>query len=160
MPVCHFMSCLCHACVSHLLRGQHHHLECYYRNFLIGTHMCVHPVSEWSVYFTLQCELFPSCNVSNNTSLVSARTRGGGGQPNVDRPGQRGGIPKIPKFVRTSFMDDPYVKSVCHLIVTNTIYLTYEKIINFLWHKFQKSLNEILQNYKDNIILHSARLKS
>ena len=70
------------------------------------------------------------------------------------------GIPKIPKFVRTSFMDDPYVKSVCHLIVTNTIYLTYEKIINFLWHKFQKSLNEILQNYKDNIILHYARLKS
>ena len=94
MPVCHFISCLCHACVSHLLRGQHHHLECYYRNFLIGTHMCVHPVSEWSVYFTLQCELFPSCNVSNNTSLLSARTRGGGGQPNVDRPGQREGDPK------------------------------------------------------------------
>ena len=34
------------ACVSHLLRGQPHLLECYYRNCLIGTHMCVHPVSE------------------------------------------------------------------------------------------------------------------
>ena len=56
---------------------------------LIGTHMCVHPVSEWSVFFTLLCELFTSCNVSKNASLVSARTgRGESGQPNVDRPGQ------------------------------------------------------------------------
>ena len=33
---------------------------------------------------------------------------GEGGQPNVDRPGQGdgGGVPKIPKFVSTSFMDD------------------------------------------------------
>ena len=34
----------------------------------------------------------------------------GGGQPNVDRPGQGGGdggVPKIPKFVRPSFVDDP-----------------------------------------------------
>ena len=32
----------------------------------------------------------------------------GGGQPNVDRPGQgEGGIPKIPKFVQASFMDEP-----------------------------------------------------
>ena len=29
-------------------------------------------------FFTLQCELFTSCNVSNNASLVSARTGGGG----------------------------------------------------------------------------------
>ena len=58
-------------------------------------------------FFTLQCELFTSCNVSNNASLVSARTGGGGGQPNVDRPGQGEGVPKIPKFVRTFFMDDP-----------------------------------------------------
>ena len=60
-------------------------------------------------FFTLQCELFTSCNVSNNASLVSARTGegGGGGQPNVDRPGQWEGVKKIPKFVRTSFMDDP-----------------------------------------------------
>ena len=35
-----------HVCVSHLLRGQPHLLECYSRNCLIGTHMCVHPVSE------------------------------------------------------------------------------------------------------------------
>ena len=67
-----------HACVSHLLRGQPHLLECYYRNCLIGTHMYVHPVSEWSVFFTLQCDLFTSCNASNNASLVSARTGGGG----------------------------------------------------------------------------------
>ena len=40
-----------HACVSHLLRGQPHLLECYYRNCLIGAHMCVHPVSEWSDFF-------------------------------------------------------------------------------------------------------------
>ena len=46
-------------------------------------------------FFTLQCELFTSCNVSNNASLVSARTgRGGGGQLNVDRPGQGEGGPK------------------------------------------------------------------
>ena len=31
----------------------------------------------------------------------------GGGQPNVERPGEGEGVPKIPKFVRTSFMDDP-----------------------------------------------------
>ena len=55
--------------------------------------------------------VFTSCNVSNNDSLVSARTGGGrgggGGWPNVDRPGQAEGSPKIPRFVRTSFMDDP-----------------------------------------------------
>ena len=36
----------------------------------------------------------------------------GGGQPNVDRPGQGEGVPKITKFVRTSFMDDP----LCELV--------------------------------------------
>ena len=60
-------------------------------------------------FFTLQCELFTSCNVSNNASLVSAQTGGGGS--NVDRPGQGQGPPKTPKFVRTSFMDDPYDKN-------------------------------------------------
>ena len=29
-----------HACVPHLLSGQPHLLECYYRNCLIGTHVC------------------------------------------------------------------------------------------------------------------------
>ena len=56
-------------------------------------------------FFTLQCELFTSCNVSNNASLVEGK--GGDGQPNVERPGQGEGVPKIPIFVRTSFMDDP-----------------------------------------------------
>ena len=40
-----------HACVSHLLRGQPHLLECYYQNCLIGTHMYVHPVSEMISFF-------------------------------------------------------------------------------------------------------------
>ena len=46
-----------HDCVSHLLRGQPRLLECYYWNCLIGTYMCVHPVSEWSVFlpFTVNC---------------------------------------------------------------------------------------------------------
>ena len=83
--------------VSHLLCGQPHLLKCYYQNCLIGKHMCVHSVSEWSVFFTLQCELFTSCNVSNNASLVSAWTGvegEGGGQPNKDRPWQGEGSPK------------------------------------------------------------------
>ena len=98
----HFHFCLAnHACVSHLLRGQPHLLECYYRNCLLRTNMCVHPISEWSGFFTLQCELFTSYGVSNNTSLVYARTGGGVGgggcQPNVDRPGEEeGGSPKFP----------------------------------------------------------------
>ena len=44
-----------HAWVSHLLHGQPHLLECYYRNCLIGTHMCSE--SEWSVFlnFSVNC---------------------------------------------------------------------------------------------------------
>ena len=111
----HLHFCLAsHACVSHLLRGQPYLLECYYRNCLIEKHMCLHPVSEWSVFFTLQCELFRSCNVANNASLVSARTEGRGlikqMWTGLDRGKRRGGgVPKIPKFVRTSFMADPYL---------------------------------------------------
>ena len=40
-------------------------------------------------FFTLQCELFTSFSVSNNASLVSARTWAegeGGGLPNKGRP--------------------------------------------------------------------------
>ena len=37
----------------------------------------------------------------------------GGGQPNADRPGQgEEEVPKIPKFVRTSFMDDPIMNII------------------------------------------------
>ena len=39
---------------------------------------------------------------------------GEGGQPNVERPGQGEGLPKIPKFVRTSFMDDPKAGNNSH----------------------------------------------
>ena len=54
-------------------------------------------------FFTLQCELFTSCNVLNNASLVSAwteggRGRGGGGRgvvnemwTGLDRAGGGGG---------------------------------------------------------------------
>ena len=42
---------------------------------------------------------------------MSAWTGGGGSQSNVDRPRQKEeGVPKIPKFVRTSFTDDPYLQ--------------------------------------------------
>ena len=42
----------------------------------------------------------------------------GGGQPTVDRPGQgEGGVPKTPKFVWTSFMDDPLVEALFSLRV-------------------------------------------
>ena len=67
-----------HACVSHLLRAQPHLLGCYYRNCLIGTHMCVHLVSEWSVFYP-SVWIFTSCNVSNNVSLASARREVGVG---------------------------------------------------------------------------------
>ena len=74
-------------------------------------------------FITLQCELFTSCNVSNNASLVERK--GGDGQPNVERPGQGEGVPKIPIFVRTSFMDDPIyryrtlmIKCRCQMIYT------------------------------------------
>ena len=58
-----------------------------------STHVCTSSIRMIS-FFTLQCELFTSCNVSNNASLVSTRAGGGDrrdGQPNVDRPGQGGG---------------------------------------------------------------------
>ena len=64
-------------------------------------------------FFTLQSELFTSCNVSNNASLVSART-GGEGVVNQMWIGLDWGmgVPKIPKLIRTSFMDDPLAQPV------------------------------------------------
>ena len=41
-----------------------------------NTHVCTSSIRMIS-FFTLQCELFTSCNVSNNASLVSAWTGGG-----------------------------------------------------------------------------------
>ena len=99
-------------------------------------------------FFTLQCELFTSCNVSNNASLVSART-GGGGVVNqmwtgLDRG--RGGLPQIPKFVRTSFMDDPYI---CYWnTFINTIYKLLFLQWNNLMHEWlQKTLVYSLSYY-------------
>ena len=64
------------------------------------------------IFFSLQCELFTSCNVLNNASPVSAWTGGRGGEGGMVNQMWTGldratGVPKIPKFVRTSFMDDP-----------------------------------------------------
>ena len=73
-----------------------------------NTHVCTSSIRMIS-FFTLQYELFTSCNVLNNDSLVSARTGGGGVVNQMCTGLDRGrGVPKIPKFVRTSFMDDPY----------------------------------------------------
>ena len=44
---------------------------------------------------------------SDNGDLVSAQTGGECGQAWTGG----GGLPKIPKFVRTSFMDDPFSES-------------------------------------------------
>ena len=44
-------------------------------------------------FFTLQCELFTSCNVSNIASLMEGKG-GMDGQSNVERSGQGKGGPK------------------------------------------------------------------
>ena len=74
-----------------------------------NTHVCASSI-RMIRFFYPQCELFTSCSVSNNVSLVFVRTRGG---VVVNHCGQTwrggGGVPKIPKFLWTSFMDDPIV---------------------------------------------------
>ena len=107
----HLHFCLAnHACVSHLLRGQPHLLECYYRNCLIRTHMCVHPVSEWSVFlpFSVNCS-----EVAMFQKMPALCPHGQGEEGWSTKCGQawtgRGGVQKISKFVWTSFMDDPHV---------------------------------------------------
>ena len=98
-------------------------------------------------FLTLQCELFLSCNVSNNASLVSART-GGGGVVNqmwtgLDR-GRWGA--KILKLVRTSFMDDPTAKRCKRkldsiiLFFFNVCYMNKQPPVVFL--KISQNLQE------------------
>ena len=41
--------------------------------------------TEWSLFFTLQCELFKNSNVSSNASFASARTGGVGGRAMVNQ---------------------------------------------------------------------------
>ena len=74
-----------------------------------NTHVCTSSIRMIS-FFTLQCELFTSCNVSNNSSLVSAWT-GGGVMINQMWTGlyRERGVPKIPKFVRTSFLLNKFI---------------------------------------------------
>ena len=74
-----------------------------------NTHVCTSSIRMIS-FFTLQCELFTSCNVSNNSSLVSAWT-GGGVVINQMWTGlyRERGVSKIPKFVRTSFMFNKFI---------------------------------------------------
>ena len=63
-----------------------------------NTHVCTSSIRMISFFYPSVClplQLFTSCNVSTNASLVSARTGGGGGgQPNVDRAVQGKGSPK------------------------------------------------------------------
>ena len=94
----HLHFCLAnHACVSDLLRGQPHLLECYYQNCPTGTHMCVLV-----------------------SSLVSAWTGGGGGQPNIDRPGQGdGGSQKFPNLCRHPLWMTPHSISLDGLALLN-----------------------------------------
>ena len=82
-----------------------------------NTHVCTSSIRMIS-FFNPSCELFTSCNVSSNTSLVPAWT---GEWGVVNQMFHRGrGIPKIPKFVQTSFMDDPYYKN-CMLLASLNI---------------------------------------
>ena len=76
-----------------------------------NTHLCTSSIRMIS-FFNLQCELFTSCNVLNNASLVFAQT-GRGRLVNQMWTGLDKGreVPKIPKFVWTSFMDDSYVET-------------------------------------------------
>ena len=73
-----------HACVSHLLRSQSHLLECYYRNCLIGTHMCVHPVSEDQVFlpFSVNCSQVAMFQIMPALCLHGQGAAGGGGLVN------------------------------------------------------------------------------
>ena len=116
----HLSFCLVNnVCMSHLLRYQPHLLECYYQNCLIGTHMCVHPVSEWSVFLTLQCELFTSCNISNDASLLSAQKWGAGGMVNQMWTGLDRGSQKFPNLCRHPLWTTP--NSFFSNIVLNSI---------------------------------------
>ena len=88
----HLHFCLVnHACMSHLLCGQPHLLECYYQNCLIRTCMCVHPVSEWSVFlpFNVNCSQVAMFQIMAALCVHrEGEGRGGGWSPNVDRLGQ------------------------------------------------------------------------
>ena len=55
-----------------------------------NTHVCTSSIRMIS-FFTLQCELFTSWNVSNNASLVSARTGEGGWSTKCGQAWARGG---------------------------------------------------------------------
>ena len=81
-----------------------------------NTHVCTSSIRMISFFsFSMNCsqvamfQIMPALCPHGQGEGGAVREGGGGGQPNVDRPGQEGGgIPKIPKFVRTSFMDDLY----------------------------------------------------
>ena len=70
-------------------------------------------------FFNVQCELFTSCNLSNNLSLVSPQgSGGGGGQPNVDRYGQGGQeVQKFPNLCRHPLCMTPMTAQKKMLVV-------------------------------------------
>ena len=69
----HFLlSIFCHVGVSHLLLSQRHLSECYHQNCLIETNVWTSSI-RMIIFFTFQCEMFTSCNVSNNASRKSTQ---------------------------------------------------------------------------------------
>ena len=105
MLVCHAMLCLCHARLSHLLRGQPHLLECY---CLIGTRVYIqYQNDQVFLPYSVNCsqvamfQIMPALCPHGQaegwwlTKCWQAWTRWGA---------------KIPEFVRTSFMIDPTMK--------------------------------------------------
>ena len=119
------------ACVSHLLRGQLNLLECYYWNCLIGTHMCIHPVSEWSVFlpFSVNCSQAAMIQIMPALCLHRQGEGVGGGQPNVDRPVEGGGGPKNSQICVDTLYGWPLRETVLKKMLHN-FFRTCQIIIN------------------------------
>ena len=66
--------------------------------------------------------------------------QGEDGQPNGDRPGQGGGVPEIPKFVGTPFMDDPLNRKT-----TGETHLR-------LWHHLDLILKKVSSSFITNML--------
>ena len=89
--------------------------------------------------FSVNC--FTNCNVSNNASLVSARAGGGwSAKWGQAWTGGGGGVPKIPKFVGTSFMDDPLNRKT-----TGETHLR-------LWHHLGLILKKVSSSFITNML--------
>ena len=108
-------------------------------------------------FFTIQCELFTS-SVSNNANLVYAQTGGGAVVVNQMWSGlYRGrGIPKIPKFVHTFFMDDPkdgLIRVGGRLLQSNLD----EKVMHPVMLLMKRKLTEIIIRWCHQKTTHSGK---